>query len=92
MTLSVSKIITKIISLNGQSFVSNHKQGDLSELINGVDVFTINGCTNPKKLNKIKQVIDSNGFTCSKVNWEENAGFEGESADAINFSLIYVKN
>lgn len=92
MTLHISKIISKVISSNGIGFVSNHKQGELIDLINGVDVFTITGQSKLSKLNRIKQIIESNGFTCSSVNWEENAGYSGSNSDVINYSIIYTKN
>lgn len=92
MTLHINKIISKVISSNGVGFVSNHKQGELAQLIKGVDVFTITGTSKPGKLAKIKQTIENSGFTCSSVNWEENAGFEGNLSDVVNYSIIYTKN
>ncbi len=91
ISLSLSKVIVKIVSDKGQSTATQHKLGDLSELISSADVFTISGLVSDKKLAKYKQVILSNGFTQSQVNWEENAGFSGDAADAVNFSIIYVK-
>jgi len=92
MTLHISKIISKVISSNGSAFVSNHKQGELADLINGVDVFTITGASKPAKLSRIKQIIEANGFTCSVTNWEESAGYEGVNSDVVNYSIIYTKN
>lgn len=92
ITINISKVITRMISSNGQTAVTNHNIGDLSNIINNVDVFTVTGLVNSKKLQKVKQTIESNGFSASKINWEENAGFEGDSSDAMNFSIIYIKS
>lgn len=91
ISISLSKVIVKIVSDNNRSQVTQHKLGDLSALINGVDVFTFEGIVSEKKLAKNKQIIASCGFIPSKINWEENAGYGGDSADAMNFSIIYVK-
>ncbi|MBP7557822.1 MAG: hypothetical protein KA821_16210 [Chitinophagaceae bacterium] len=90
-TISISKKITMIKSNNGTSVVTMHNLSDLASVVNGLDVFTMYGTSKPAKFEKYFAVVLAAGYIVSQVNWNTNAGFEGENADVINYSYIFTK-
>jgi len=56
------------------------------------DSVTIKGNSKPAKLAKYQSQLLGNGFTLVSENFNRNAGFEGQNADVVNYSLTYTKN
>jgi len=90
-TIEISKKVTMIKSNNGTSIVTMHNLSELASVINGLDVFTMYGTAKPEKFEKYFAVVLTAGYSVSQINWNTNAGFEGENADVINYSYIFTK-
>lgn len=77
-----------IISINS---VTTFNMAKFPEEITNFDMFTLNGLAKPAKLAKYKAIAISKGYQLVETKWCNNAGFEGENADVLNFNITFKK-
>ena len=91
VTISISKVITKITNSKLGGVVTTHKLSQLIDVVSSLESFYFVGTAKPNKLGKYENVLLSNGFVLSDVDYKKNAGFEGENSDVIDFRISYKK-
>lgn len=87
VTLVLGKKITLITNHTVQDFNMNL----FNSIIEKFDIITLVGLSKPAKKDKYSNMLLNNNFTISKVNYNDNAGFEGKNSDVINFSIEFKK-
>jgi hypothetical protein len=85
-SISISKVITQIQTVNGRSKVTNHKMNELVSIISDVKSFEIWGTISVAKFNKYHLQIMDAGFMVLQVINNEFIFDNG-----IEFRILYTK-
>lgn len=85
-SIAVSRILTKIESLNFYSTVTNHKMAELTSLIASVDRFDFSGTASVKKFARLEGEIIAAGFKPTHVS-HKNEFIE----NALSFRITYAR-
>jgi hypothetical protein len=60
-------------------------------IIQNFDVITFVGLTKTLKKEKYSNILLNNNFIISKINHNDNAGFEDKHSDVLNYSIEFKK-
>ena len=84
-------IIGKKITLITEHTVQDFNMNLFDSIIQNFDVITLVGLTKPLKKEKYSNILLDNNFIISKINHNENAGFEDNNSDVLNYSIEFKK-
>lgn len=84
-------IIGKKITLITEHTVQDFNMNLFDSIIQNFDVITLIGLTKPLKKEKYSNILFNNNFIISKINHNENAGFEDNNSDVLNYSIEFKK-
>lgn len=84
-------IIGKKITLITEHTVQDFNMNLFDSIIQNFDLITLIGLTKPLKKEKYSNILLNNNFIISKVNHNENAGFEDNNSDVLNYSIEFKK-
>lgn len=84
-------IIGKKITLITEHTVQDFNMNLFDSIIQNFDVITLVGLTKPLKKEKYSNILFNNNFIISKINHNENAGFEDNNSDVLNYSIEFKK-
>ena len=84
-------IIGKKITLITEHTVQDFNMNLFDSIIQNFDVITLVGLTKPLKKEKYSNILLNNNFTISKVNRNDNAGFEDKHSDVLDYSIEFKK-
>lgn len=90
-TLNIGKQITIIESVLGFAKVHSEKMGNFESIISKLDTIELVGLSKPTKKIKYEKMLLNNGFSANKIYWCDNAGFEGNNSDVLNYRIEYKK-
>jgi hypothetical protein len=86
-TLNLGKKITLIVG----SSVYNENMCNFQDIISKFNTIELSGLSKPGKKAKYENMLLSTGFNVGTIIYCNNAGFEGNNSDVINFRIEFNK-